>query len=234
MGRHDEESEAGGGHRHDHDPEGETPAARPFSEAFWDERYRSRTAVWSGNANPQLIAEAADLPPGEALDAGCGEGADAIWLATRGWRVTAVDISTVALERGAAHARRVSTEVAGLITWQQVDLLKWAPSPQTYDLVSAQFMQLPPELRAGLFERLASGVAAGGTLLIVGHGPTDLHTTAARPPLPERFFTAEEIAAALDPSLWTVIASEPRPREGRDPDGHPVNVHDEVLSARRN
>jgi SAM-dependent methyltransferase len=219
---------------HVHDHEGAVPATDLFSEAFWDQRYRSSTAVWSGHPNPQLTAEAARLQPGEALDAGCGEGADAIWLAERGWRVTAVDISSIALERGAAHARQVSSDAAGRITWQQMDLLTWGPAPQTYDLVSAQFMQLPAGQRAALFDRLAAGVSAGGTLLIVGHSPTDLHTTAARPPLPELFFTADEVAAALDPSQWKVIVSESRPRQGRDPDGRPVTVHDEVFAARRN
>jgi SAM-dependent methyltransferase len=231
--RHDDGSETDSGHQLDQDHAGEIPAAGLFSEAFWDERYRSSSAVWSGNPNPQLMAEAASLQPGDALDVGCGEGADAIWLAERGWRVTAVDISTIALERGAAQARQVSSDVAGRITWQQVDLLEWGPAPQTYDLVSAQFMQLPAQLRVGLFERLAASVAVGGTLLIVGHSPTDLHTTAARPPLPELFFTAKEIAAALDPSLWMVIVSEARPRVVRDPDGHLVTVHDEVFAVRR-
>jgi len=220
--------------QHDHGREGEVPAADPFSQAFWDERYRSRSAVWSGRPNPQLLAEAAGLRPGEALDAGCGEGADAIWLAEQGWHVTAVDISTVALERGAEQARRAGSDVAGRITWQQVDLLTWSPRPQAYDLVSAQFMQLPAERRGALFERLAAGVTLSGMLLIVGHSPTDLHTTAARPRMPELFFTAREIAADLDPSLWTVIVSEARPREVLDPDGHGVTVRDEVLAARRN
>jgi 2-polyprenyl-3-methyl-5-hydroxy-6-metoxy-1,4-benzoquinol methylase len=81
-----------------------------FDQAFWDERYRSHDALWSGNPNDHLINETDGLTPGPALDVGCGEGADAVWLAERGWRVTAVDLSTVALERGAAHARRVSGE----------------------------------------------------------------------------------------------------------------------------
>ena len=84
---------------------------------FWDERYRSSTALWSGQPNPQLVAEAAGLAPGRALAAGCGEGADAIWLAERGWAVTAVDISTVALARAATRAAEVSAGVAQHITW---------------------------------------------------------------------------------------------------------------------
>jgi SAM-dependent methyltransferase len=220
------------GHEHGHD--GQVPADALFSEAFWDQRYRSSAAVWSGQPNPQLLAEAAGLRAGHALDVGCGEGADAIWLAGRGWRVTAVDISTVALERAAARAREAGREVAERITWQQADVLAWGPPPRAFDLVSAQFLQLPAETRAGVLDRLAAGVAEGGTLLIVGHSPTDLHTAAARPPRPELFFTAAEIAAALDSLRWRVIVAEARPREARDPDGHPVLVHDEVLAARRN
>jgi SAM-dependent methyltransferase len=221
-------------HPHDHGHGGDVPAAGLFTKAFWDQRYGSSTAVWSGRPNPQLMAEAATLQPGEALDAGCGEGADSIWLAEQGWRVTAVDISSVALERGTVRAQQVGSGVAGRITWQQVDLLTWLPQPQSYDLVSAQFMQLPAVQRAGFLQRLAGGVAGGGTLLIVGHSPSDLETTAARPPLPELFFTAREIASALDPSMWRVVVSEARPREGRDPDGHAITVRDEVLVARRN
>src|SRR5579859_1290618 len=83
-----------------------------FGQEFWDDRYRSRPALWSGAVNPQLSEQAADLPPGRALDVGSGEGADAIWLAERGWRVTAMDIFTVALQRGAERAAAVGAEVA--------------------------------------------------------------------------------------------------------------------------
>jgi SAM-dependent methyltransferase len=222
------------GHHHDHEPGGDAPTGDDrFSEAVWDQRYAERGALWSGQPNPQLVAEADRLPAGTALDAGCGEGADAIWLAERGWQVTAVDISTVALRRGAAHAAELGAELAGRITWQQQDLLTWGP-PQRYDLVSAQFMQLPSERRAAFFARLGAGVAPGGTLLIVGHSPTDLNTTVPRPPLPELFFTATEVAATFDPSVWTIVVGEARPRQAHDPDGQPVTVHDEVIAARRN
>ena len=133
-----------GGHEHCHgqDP----PADVAWDAAFWDERYRSSSALWSGQPNPQLVIEAGDLRPGTALDVGCGEGADAIWLATRGWRVTAVDISTVALERGAAQAGAVGDDVGLRISWLQADLIEWNP-PASYDLVSAQFMHLPKAQR---------------------------------------------------------------------------------------
>ena len=87
----------------------------PFSQESWDERYRSRSALWSRNPNPYLVAEAGDLTPGTALDVGAGEGADAIWLASRGWRVTAVDLSAVALERASAHASELGPDIAGRI-----------------------------------------------------------------------------------------------------------------------
>jgi hypothetical protein len=145
-----------------------------------------------------------------------------------------VDISPVALDRGAAHAAELGAELGGRITWQQQDLLTWGPPPQRYDLVSAQFMQLPSEHRAPLFARLGAGVAPGGTLLIVGHSPMDLNTTVPRPPLPELFFTATEVAATFDPSLWTIVVSEARPRQAQDPDGQQVTVYDEVIAARRN
>jgi SAM-dependent methyltransferase len=220
---------------HDHGHQGPAPAGDDlFSGEFWDRRYSASQALWTGRPNPQLVAEAAGLPAGKALDAGCGEGADAIWLAEHGWLVTAADISTVALGRGAAHAARLGSDLAERITWQQADLLTWGPPPGSHDLVSAQYMQLPAGKRAALFERLGAGVSEGGTLLIVGHSPADLHTTAARPPLPELFFTAAEVAAALDPSLWTILTSEARPRQARDPAGHPVTVYDEVVAARRN
>jgi SAM-dependent methyltransferase len=221
-------------HPHDHAHHG--PVAdidQMFSAAFWDERYSSSPAIWSGNPNPQLVREAADLNPGRALDAGCGEGADATWLAERGWQVTAVDVSTVALGRGAAHASELDSQLAARITWQQADLLSWRPPPLSYDLVSAQYMQLPAKQRVGLFGRLAAAVAPGGTLLLVGHSPADLNTTVRRPPLPELFFTAAEAADALDPSVWTIIVCQARPRQVQDPDGNRVTVDDEVVVATR-
>lgn len=201
-------------------------------EDFWNERYRSSPLVWSGNPNPQLVAEIADMPPGRALDVGCGEGADAVWLAVRGWEVLAVDISGVALQRGAQHARGVDPAAATRIEWRQADLLVNPPEPDAFDLVSAQFMQLPPEPRARLFSALAAAVRAGGTLLIVGHHPSDLGTGVRRPPLPELFYTADAVAGLLDDS-WTVIVNEARPRPATTPEGVEVTIHDAVLRATR-
>lgn len=204
-----------------------------MDEAFLDERYRSSTALWSGRPNPQLVTEAADLVPGAALDVGCGEGADAVWLAERGWRVTAVDLSFVALERAAAHAVEVSDDVARLIDWVHADLTEWLPGAATYDLVSAQFTHLRKDPREVLFRRLAASVSAGGTLLIVGHHPSDMQTAVPRPPVLELFFTASDVAALLEPDEWETVVSEARARPTLDPDGRTVTIHDAVLRARR-
>jgi SAM-dependent methyltransferase len=205
---------------------------RVFDESFWDERYRSARQVWSGNPNPQLVAEVADRPPGRALDVGCGEGADAIWLARRGWTVVAADISGVALQRGAQHARDTDPVAATRIEWQQADLLAQLPEPGSFDLISVQFMQLPPKQRPPLFTALAAAVRDGGMLLVVGHHPSDLATGVARPPMPELFYPPEEIARLLDNS-WTVQACEARPRTASTPDGVEVTIHDTVLVATR-
>jgi 2-polyprenyl-3-methyl-5-hydroxy-6-metoxy-1,4-benzoquinol methylase len=201
------------------------------SAAFWDERYRSSGSLWSGEPNPQLIADVAELPPGAALDAGCGEGADAIWLAERGWRVTAVDFSTVALERGASHARASGLDAH--IEWVRADLLAWVPAVASYDLVSAQFVHLPADSRAAVHERLAAAVSPGGTLLLVEHSPRDLSTTARRPHDAGLFTTAADIAAALDAHEWEIVVSEARPRQAPDPAGDIITVYDEVVRARR-
>jgi SAM-dependent methyltransferase len=202
-----------------------------FDQAFWDERYRSQAALWSGNPNRHLVAEVEDLAPATALDVGAGEGADAIWLAGRGWQVTAVDISTVALERAAGHAAQAGSAIAERIHWLHQDVLGWAPPRDRYDLVSAQYVHLPTELRRALFDGLASAVAPGGTLLIVGHHPSDLETV-PRPHEPDLFFTGDDIANELDATQWDVVTNMAAERTGTH-DGRTVLLHDAVLRARR-
>ncbi len=140
---------------------------RAVDRGSYDELYRSAPAVWSGRPNRQLVVEGSVLPPGTALDAGCGEGADALWLAERGWRVTAVDFSTVALDRGAVRARERGLD--DRITWLHADLDAWTPAEGRFDLVTAHYLHSRGADRPALFRRLAAVVAPGGTLLVVGH-----------------------------------------------------------------
>jgi SAM-dependent methyltransferase len=169
-----------------------------IDKAFWEEWYAQKDQVWSGDPNPQLVADAAGLTPGRALDIGAGEGADAIWLAERGWDVTAVDIASLPLERGRAEAERRGRGIAERITWVVADVTDRLPEPAGYDLVTLQFVHLTPAERAVAFPACAAAVAPGGTLLVVGHHPSDMATGVGRWPALDRFLTAEDLAADLD------------------------------------
>jgi SAM-dependent methyltransferase len=203
-----------------------------FTQEFWDDRYSSADRIWSGNPNAQLVAQLSDLAPGRALDAGCGEGADAIWLAGRGWSVTAVDVSVVALSRGAESAvAALGDAAAARITWQQADLLSWQPPEAEFDLVSAQYLHVPDF--AGLHRRLARAVRPGGTFLAVTHHADDLHANVGRRGDAARFPTTEQMQAALDGGDWEIVAAEAPGREVEDLDGNLVTVRDTVLRAVR-
>ncbi|MCW2747718.1 MAG: class SAM-dependent methyltransferase [Nocardioidaceae bacterium] len=203
-----------------------------FTEAFWDDRYGSADMVWSGSPNPHLVTYASDLGAGTALDVGSGEGADAIWLAHRGWHVTGLDLSNVALRKAAARAAQDSPETARRITWKQVDLLAEEVTG-SYDPVSAQFMHLPrPALRT-VHRSLAAAVAPGGTLLIVGHHPVDHHVSREREAFPDILFTAEQVAELLDPSEWHLIETFTHARTQTDAEGASIAMHDAVLRAVR-
>jgi SAM-dependent methyltransferase len=169
--------------------------------------------------SPHLLAEAGNLPPGTALDAGCGEGANAIWLAARGWQVTAVDIAATALRH--ARARAAVTAAAGRIDWVEADLTSWTPEAKHFDLVCAHYVH-PAGPRGALLGKLAEWVVPGGTLLIVDHADGAPLTVAA-----------EELAAALDPGQWDVAVAEARIRTAAGPHGHAVTLHDAVLRARK-
>lgn len=199
-----------------------------YTQEFWDERYGSTDRIWSGRPNAQVVAQVADLAPGDALDVGSGEGADAIWLASRGWQVTAVDVSAVALERAANAAAAEGERVAARITWEQRDMLSWDPGPARFDLVTAQFMHLPRPAQDSMHTRLAAAVRPGGTLLIVGHLHDELHAHIA-----PRFRPAEDIAATLDPADWQVLVATAIERSGTGPDGEPVTLSDSILRAVR-
>jgi SAM-dependent methyltransferase len=202
-----------------------------YDEAWWDERYRSAPALWSGRPNEVLVAAVADLPPGRALDAGAGEGADAVWLAGQGWRVTAVDLSSVALARGARAAEEHG--LAPLIEWTPGDLTAWTPPATAFDLVSSFFLHLPAGTREPVLAGFAAAVVPGGTLLVVAHDRSDLDRGIRPHALPEYFASAGELAGLLDPAEWDVEVAEARPRRAVDHDGHELETADAVLRARR-
>lgn len=159
----------------------------------WDERHTARDTIESPEPDPTLIEEITGLRPGRALDLGTGDGRNAVWLAARGWRVTAVDFSPVALARGRALARASGIDVE----WQLADLLEWDPPAASFDLVTLFFIHLPREERRAVYARAAAAVGPDGTLLIVGHDRTNLSDGVGGPRDAGVLFTPSEIAADL-------------------------------------
>jgi SAM-dependent methyltransferase len=203
------------------------------AEQYWEERYRDEGRIWSGRPNALLVREVGGLEPGTALDLGCGEGGDAIWLAAQGWRVTAVDVSATALRHGADHAREAG--VAARIRWERHDLSRSFPEG-SFDLVSAQFLHSPVAAdgeREEILRRAAGAVARGGTLLVVGHAgwPSWQET----PSFEYHFPTTAEVldALGLEPGQWVVELEEVVERDLPDPDGRPGRREDNVLRVRR-
>ena len=210
-------------HQHDHEHE-EHPGNTGLDQASWEDRYREAAALWSGRVNPPLVEEVSGLAPGRALDVGCGEGGDVLWLAGQGWQATGLDWSSVALDRAAEHA--AAAGLTDRVTWVQGDVESWQPPEASFDLVTAHFLHPTAEQLPGVLTRLATAVAPGGTLLWVGH---PLVEEAAARWGADRFARAEEVAALLDPVDWEVLVAAHRPR----PDGEGHHGADEVLRARR-
>jgi SAM-dependent methyltransferase len=199
-----------------------------FEQPSWDERYGGDGHIWSGRPNAVLAHEASDLTPGRAVDLGCGEGGDAIWLAERGWQVTAADFSEAGLARAVAHA--ADRGVADRVEWRQADLRTWRPDGEQWDLVTSHFLHLLDDGMVEATRQMADAVAPGGTLLVVGHHPDDEHT-GLRWSMPGVLFSAEQLLPALDPDLFDVHAEARERRETRDGVEHVVT--DAVLRARR-
>jgi 2-polyprenyl-3-methyl-5-hydroxy-6-metoxy-1,4-benzoquinol methylase len=171
------------------------PAQPPDSSrrARWDERHAAQEPIESSEPDPTLLHEVGALAPGRAIDLGAGDGRNAIWLARRGWAVTAVDFSQVAIDRGRALAAAAGVHVE----WELADLLEWTPGGRSYDLVMLFFIHLPPDERPEVYARAAAAVAPGGTLLIVGHDRTNIADGVGGPQDPDVLLTPGEVAADL-------------------------------------
>jgi SAM-dependent methyltransferase len=159
----------------------------------WDRRYAEVENLWSAKPNRFLVAEVADLGPGRALDLACGEGQNAIWLASRGWEVRGVDYSAVAIEKARARAERDGVRV----DFVESDLLEYAPESGAYDLVLLLYLHLTADERRVVLERASQAVAPGGRLLLLGHDLLNLTEGVGGPSDPGLLFTPEDIAGEL-------------------------------------
>lgn len=225
------------GDRHEHQHEGDQHDEGPnyFERSSWQDRYAGEGQMWSGQPNPQLVAEVARLSPGAALDLGCGEGGDVIWLAQQGWDVTGADFSTNALARTTAHAEQAGVN-ARVRTWQ-VDARAFEADGRTFDLVTCHFLH-PEALSQGtrgsgmasVTARLAEAVAPGGHLLVVGHAPSERFGQHS-PAQAAAMFEARDLLESL-PDGFDVVVCEQRPRT-MTRDGASMHVHDSTLLARR-
>lgn len=215
------------------------PAGRPDSalppppdpsalEDFWDRRYAGMDKLWSGQPNAALLAEVRGLKPGRVLDVGCGEGADALWLAEQGWNVTALDVSRVALDRAARQAERRGVTV----TWLHSGLVEAELPAASFDVVSAQYPALPRTADNAAAHALLRAVAPGGMLLVVHHpAPTAAEARAHGVDL-DAYLSLPDIAGLLDSTGWRIEAHETRPRHVAEGAGA-HHTEDVVLRARR-
>ena len=197
--------------------------------AEWDARYRERDgAMWSGRPNGRLVAEVVALVPGRALDVGCGEGADAIWLAQRGWTVTAIDVSEVAIRR----AREASHPAGASVEWICGDVLRTPLPAGSFDLMSMQYPALPNAAGEAAMRRLLDTVRPGGLLLAVYHDLDDDHREhmKSRGVDPADYVGADDLGRLLGDDFTVELqAVEPR----IDPPSGTPHIADVVLRARR-
>lgn len=201
-----------------------------FDAAYWEERYGSGVGAGKLAPSPSLVTEISAHQPGSALDAGCGVGGDALWLAARGWQVTALDVSRTALDQARRTAQAAGPDFVQRIDWIQADLTEWEPGQRAFDLVTSHYVHVPgpPEV---LFRRLASWVAPGGSLLVVGHagghGHGATHPVAAQ-------VRPEQIVSGLPEDQWHVLVAEPRTHTIQRPGGgDPITLDDVVVHAQR-
>ncbi len=199
-----------------------------MDQSQWNELYASTELVWTAEANRFVVEELAGLAAGRALDLGTGEGRNAIWLAERGWQVTAVDFSAVGLAKAAAlEARRGVTGVR----WVEADLREYQPGPAAYDLVLLAYIHLPPDEFAALLQRAASALAPGGTLLVVGHDVDNIAHGHGGPQDARILHRAQDVVAAL-PGLAIQRAEQAR-RPVLTGDGERTAIDSVVRAQRR-
>jgi SAM-dependent methyltransferase len=210
-------------HEHEH---GERQSG---AAAQWDARYRERDgAMWSGRPNGRLLAEVAALAPGRALDVGCGEGADAIWLAQHGWSVTAIDISEVAIRR----SREASHRAGASVEWICGDALQTPFRAGSFDLLSMQYPALPKAAGDAAVRRLLGTLRPGGLLLAVHHDLDEEHREhmKSRGVDPADYVGVDDLGRLLGDGFTVELhAVEPR----IDPPPATAHIADVVLRARR-
>jgi len=194
----------------------------------WDGRYADQEQLWSGRPNGALVVEVAGLAAGRVLDVGCGEGADAVWLAGRGWDVTGLEVSGVALDRAAGHAREAGVAVG----WVQAGLVEAALPPASFDLVCALYPALLRTPDAAAERALLSAVAPGGVLLVVHHAGMFIHQGHDSGFDPAAYVSPVMVAARLDGD-WQVELDEQRPRAAPEGGASAHHADDLVLRARR-
>ena len=194
----------------------------------WNRRYADREFVWTSKPNRFLVAEAAALPAGRALDVACGEGRNAVWLAERGWRVTGVDFSRVGLEkaRALARARGVRAE------WVAADLLDYTPEPRAFDLVLVFYLQVPAAERRSIVRAAAGAVAPGGVFLLVAHDRRNLEHGHGGPQDPAVLYTAGEVVGDLEGAGLEIERAETVKRPVDTPEGERAAL-DALVRARR-
>jgi SAM-dependent methyltransferase len=184
-----------------------------MDQAAWDARYAADGRVWTTQPNPWVVEALGGLTPGTALDLGTGEGRHALWLAARGWDVTAVDFSVEALRtaQGAHEAEAPST--SGHIDWVHADLRTYTPEPGSQDAVLLMYIHLPAADRSALVQRAAHALAPGGTLLVVGHDTTNPAEGSGGPSHTPVLFTAQDVVADLAGVVGVEVRlAERRPR----------------------
>ena len=185
---------------------------RAYWEQLWEKTLRDHAdKVAKRPPNAHLVGEVASLPPGRALDAGAGHGAETLWLAAHGWEVTAVDFSASALAHARATADALGPEIAERIAWIEADLATWTPPRERFDLVLCLYVHIPGSVEE-MVRRMASGVAPGGALLLVGHRPIDPANGKPTAAANQVQVSVEAAASALDTNAWELVIAEERQR----------------------